>query len=190
MFTSQRGRASGLRRRRQAACCSPEADGPDGGAARTGLLAAVVGSLARAASSRRPDGLPAGPVGVRVRDDAGRWLRVDGADLLSPDGVRGRLSGAGPDDGDPARAALDVIGTAGSGTTLDVLPVRAGAVAVLTVGPAVRRPVVVVGEDDQEQIGIRSVVWLALSTSGALASPDASALLAHVGHDLRRGVGR
>lgn len=169
------------------ASSAPEAVPP-----RTHLLAAAAGSLARAVASRRPAGLPAGPVDVDVRDDDGRAVAVAGADLLSVAGLCRRLASAGsaappPADGPPA--SVEVVGTGAYGTTVDVLPVGSGRAVALSVGPVARRPVVVLGEDGQEQIGVRSIVWLALSVAGAIEPPDASALLARVGQDLRPATG-
>lgn len=161
---------------------------------RTHLLAAAAGSLARAVSDRRLARLPAGPVDVDVDDDDGRAVAVTGADLLSVAGLCRMLASAGSapplTDGPPA--SVEVVGTGVFGTTVDVLPVRSGRAVALSVGPVVRRPVVVLGEDGQEQIGIRSMVWLALSVAGSIEPPDASALLARVGQDLRltTGAGR
>ena len=170
-------------------------------ASRTRLLAAAVGSLARAVSTLRPPGLPPGPVDVGVRDDAGRTVTVVGADHLSTTGVVGRLSGttsgtatgagtpAGTAPAAPAAtgasaAALHVVGTGRSAATAQVLGVPAGALAVLAVGPVVRRPVVVVSDDGQEGLAVRSVVWLALSTADALAPEHADALLVRLRDDL------
>lgn len=146
--------------------------------ARGDLLADVVGALARARPGSTGAGRAQGPVDVRVDRGDGRSTTVQAADLLGADGLRRAVTGPGSD---PGPASLVVLDNGADGSDAHLAPVPAGSVAALAVGPLTRRCVVVHGADDEEQIGVRTTVWLALSYDTDVVAPaDASTLLGRV----------